>query len=133
MAAEAATAAWLDSILSSRGLDADVANVIYQLKPEGYVYDGDQSWRIYVPSRQTWNTDLNGKLIWEDIQLWFPPRLMTRALYWKTLSDAATDPMQKYEMGRNFEIFMAVVQKFQKLSYRKPLMEELKIYYVSKQ
>jgi hypothetical protein len=26
-----------------------------------------------------------------------------------------------------------VVQKFQKLSYRKPLMEELKIYYVSKQ
>lgn len=125
----------IDTLISNKGSDADMARLVHDIEPTRYKYLGDQRWAVFYPSKETWIPDKQGLIVWDEIQLWMGQKLMQRALYWKTLADApTTDALQRYEYSRNADILIQISQSLHKRpNYRKELLEELKIFYVVNQ
>lgn len=120
----------MDSLLNHRGADADMAALIYDLEPTRYAYLGDQRWR-WRNGEADWVDDPGAVQIWGDLQLWFGKRLIERAYHWQSVAcglDTTSDAY--YDASRNAMIFIDILQKFQRPSYSKELLEELKIYYI---
>jgi len=118
----------LDRLLRNRGTDTDMAAVIYELEPKRYAYIGEQMW---LSATQT--KDPNGLMVWDDLQTWFGKRLVERGCYWQSRaceSEPTSD--EHYDCSRNAMIFMDIFQRLHKNTYRKQLLEELKIYYIDK-
>lgn len=123
----------IDALIAQKGTDTDMACVIHAIEPERYIYYGDQAWAVRHPTTPTWIPDKHGLLVWDEVQLWMGQKLLQRALYWKTRADETTDPLERYEFSRNSDVLMGISYQLRKPTYRKSLLEELKIYYVVKQ
>ena len=118
----------LDRLLGNRGTDTDIASVIYELEPERYVYLGENIWLNAAKTK-----DPHGMTLWTDLQTWFGKRLVERGCYWQTRTcEAVPKTEEHYDCSRNALIFMNLFQRLHRSSYRKQLLEELKIYYVVK-
>lgn len=118
----------LDRLLKNRGTDTDIASVVYELEPTRYTYLGEHVWLDATNTR-----DPNGLAVWDDLQTWFGKRLVERGCYWQTEACNA-DPTSDtyYNCSRNAMIYMDIFQRLHKNTYRKQLLEELKIYYIDK-
>ena len=127
----------LDSLIGNKGLDSDVAKVIYELFKGKYRYVGNAKWE-YKTDGCEWKEDSRAERLWIDIMAFSNNALIHRAIFWDNQNNdlkkqSIDHPEVKIQMDENTYksiTLLQIARKFKHASYKKTLLQELKAYFV---